>query len=85
MFYASEFYIIISMPWFQVAKYATMLDKDLTKKRTTSEADISLPLAASYTSLFNEGVRKRAKTVPVEVYESPPKCLFGENWWDSIQ
>lgn len=59
-----------------------MLDKDLTKKRKTSEADISLPLAASYSSLFCEAIRKQAKNVPVEVYESPPECLFEPNWLD---
>ncbi|GMH40832.1 hypothetical protein BSKO_08736 [Bryopsis sp. KO-2023] len=65
----------------QVAKYVTMLDKDLTKKRKTSEADITLALAASYTSLFDEGVKKRVKVVPLEIHEEPITHLFGEDWW----
>lgn len=57
-----------------------MLDKDLTKKRATADADVNLALAASYTSLLDECARKRVKTVPLEIHEVAPSKLFDADW-----
>ena len=61
-----------------VSKYCSILDKDMTDRRKSTEVNIEEVLSASYSFMFDKEVKKRLKTVPTAVYtiESVPKHLF---------
>lgn len=60
----------------QVAAFVTVLDKDLTDRKKTSEVDVSAPAAGSYGSLITRLCKQRLKHVPVAYHREPPKQLI---------
>jgi U3 small nucleolar RNA-associated protein 19 len=61
-----------------VAKYCSILDKDMTDRRKSTEVNIEEVLSASYSFMFDKEIKKRLKAVPTAVYpiESVPKHLL---------
>lgn len=58
----------------QVAAFATVLDKDLTDRKKTSEIDPAPLLTGSYSSIISIELGRRLKHVPVAFY---PRKLTG--------
>lgn len=61
-----------------VAKYCSILDKDMTDRRKSTEVDIEEVLSASYSFMIDKEIKRRLKAVPTAVYptDSVPKHLF---------
>ena len=55
----------------------TVLDKDLTDRRKTSEVDVAALAAGSYGSLISRLCGQRLKFVPVVYHAAPPERLLG--------
>lgn len=60
----------------QVAAFATVLDKDLTDRKKTSEVDIAPLLTDSYAAMVTAELKRRLKHAPVAFYSRPPATLF---------
>ena len=63
-------------PSMQVAAYVTVLDKDLTDRKRTSELDITSHVAASYGSLVTRLCSQRLKYVPLKFHAQAPTQLL---------
>ena len=60
----------------QVAAYVTVLDKDLTDRKRTSELDITSHVTASYGSLVTRLCSQRLKYVPLSFHTQAPTQLL---------
>lgn len=60
----------------QVAKYVSILEKDLGDRKRTAEVDIGALLRSSYSEYFAVETQKRLKSVPVAFFPMPPTQLF---------
>lgn len=63
----------------QVARFVSVLEKDLSKRDKTAELPVSDLASGSYASLVEEEVERRLKSVPLAFYSDAerPQTLFG--------
>lgn len=60
----------------QVSALCSILDKDLSNRRLTTEVDVDPVLGASYSSLLKQEAERRMKHVPLAFYKENPQKLF---------
>lgn len=61
-----------------VSQYVSVLDRDISDRKKTSEINISEVLTASYASIFDKEINRRLKAVPTAAYPTTqvPRELF---------
>ena len=63
----------------QVAAFATVLDKDLSDRKKTSEVELAPLLPESYASMVAAELKRRLKQAPVAFWARPPVALFSQD------
>ncbi len=67
-----------------VARFVSVLDRDISNRLQTADVDVAALASASYATLFAEDAERRLKTVPLAFYlpEQDPKGLWDDGWME---